>query len=119
MKWLTSKIMLIVILLPLIWTACTDKKKTEYPLLPYPPVIVWDNKAYVVTEETVAKDQIGEQLGEVKRYINPAEAMPEKNEDSTIAPVGSKLYKVNGKDVAKAFAVECNSQYLLTAYSDP
>lgn len=78
---------------------------SEYPLLPYPPVVVWDNKAYLVIDDTIQKDQTGERIGTVKRYIDPTKALPEFDGDSTIAPVGSEFFVINGKDIAAGFAL--------------
>jgi len=109
----------IILLFSFFLTGCSSEKSSEYPILPYPHVVVWDNKAYVVTDETISKNSLGRQFGEVKRYIDPNKSMPEKNEDSTIAPVGSKLFEINNVDITKSFAVEINGRFRKTIYSEP
>lgn len=113
-----KSILCLLIILSVLIMGCTNKN-TDYPLLPYPPVIVWDIKAYVVTDEKVERNSIGKQFGEVKRYVDPTKALPEKNEDSTIAPVGSKLYEIKGTDIKNAFAVEMNGELRIAKYSEP
>ncbi|MDQ0196683.1 NisI/SpaI family lantibiotic immunity lipoprotein [Paenibacillus wynnii] len=102
-----------------ILAGCSNNKATEYPLLPYPEVVVWDNKSYVVTDEIVSQLSIGQKLGHVKRYIDPTIALPEKNEDSTIAPVGSTIYEIKGRDLKYEFAVEINGQLRKAVYNEP
>ncbi|MDQ0194907.1 NisI/SpaI family lantibiotic immunity lipoprotein [Paenibacillus wynnii] len=109
----------IIIFLIVIISGCSNEEATENPLLPYPQVVVWDKKAYVVTNEIVAQVDIGQKLGEVKRYIDPNKSLPEKNEDSTIAPVGSKLYEIKNSDLKQEFAVEINGQLRKAIYNAP
>lgn len=113
------KVLSFFILLTVLLAGCGDSNKSEPPLLPYPHVVVWDKKAYVVTEATVGQKDLGEQIGVVKRYIDPNKAFPEKNEDSTIAPVGSKLYEITNIDIKDAFAVEFNGQFRKAEYYEP
>ncbi|MBC8080414.1 MAG: hypothetical protein H7X86_08720 [Gorillibacterium sp.] len=118
MKYLINIILLISILL----TGCTIGKgssKSEYPNLPAQPVVVWNSIGYLVTDETISKNSIGKQLGEVKRYFDPNKAFPEKDEDSTIAPVGSKLYEINDVDVKNGFAVEMNGKFRKATHFEP
>jgi hypothetical protein len=37
--------------------------------------------------------------------------MPELDGDSTIAPVGSEFYKINGQDMTSVFAVFVGGEY--------
>lgn len=105
---------------------CTNGNNTsgnntsEYPLLPYPHVIVWDNKAYVILEnETLSIEDIGEQIGEVKRYIDPNEKSPEEDEDSTFAPVGSKIFALKNESIKTSIAVEMNGKFLKAIHTEP
>jgi hypothetical protein len=101
----------LVILSTVYLPGCSGKADKEYPLLPYPPVVVWENKAYVVTEDTIQEDQISEQIGVVKRYIDPSKGVPELDGDSTIALVGSKLYEIKGLSTTSVFAVFFGEEY--------
>lgn len=103
----------------LLLVSCNEKSPKEYPVLPYPEVVVWDNKAYVVSEETVSKDMVTEEFGEVKRYIDPYEKLPEKDGDSTIAPAGSKLYLLKDSNLKDGFAVKINGKFYKAYYNEP
>lgn len=61
--------------------------------------------------ERRSQEMIGKEIGEVKRYVDPYKSMPVKDEDSTVAPVGSKLFEIKGGSVLKAFAVRFNGEY--------
>ncbi|MEK5494090.1 hypothetical protein MKZ24_25660 [Paenibacillus sp. FSL R7-0297] len=102
----------ILIVFILVLQGCSLKDNTtEYPVLPYPPVIVWNNKAYVVTDDTIAAERIGKEIGTVIRYIDPDKSLPEKDGDSTIAPKGSPFYEVEGQDEASVIAVLFEGEY--------
>lgn len=102
----------ILIVFIIIFQGCSLKDNTtEYPVLPYPPVIVWNNKAYVVTDDTIAAERIGKEIGTVKRYIDPDKSLPEQDGDSTIAPKGSTFYEVEGQDEASVIAVLIEGEY--------
>lgn len=112
----------IILLFSVILTGCSIGKgssKSEYPILPAQPVVVWNDIGYLVTDETVSESSIGKQLGEVKRYFDPNKAFPEKDEDSTIAPVGSKFYEINDVDVKNGFAVEINGHLRKATNTEP
>ncbi|WP_054940604.1 hypothetical protein [Paenibacillus ihuae] len=102
---------MIIVLIAISLIGCSNNKESEHPLLPYPPVVVWDNKAFVVTENTIQEDQVGEIVGTVKRYIDPNKAVPERDGDSTIAPVGSEFYQIKGQEVTSIIAVLINGEY--------
>jgi hypothetical protein len=104
-------ILLTLFLSAIILVGCSGQTESEYPLLPYPPVVVWDNKAYFVTEEVIQEDQIGEQIGVVKRYIDPNKAMPEFDGDSTIAQVGSGFYQINGLEMSNFLAIYIDNEF--------
>ncbi|WP_223068303.1 NisI/SpaI family lantibiotic immunity lipoprotein [Paenibacillus caui] len=74
----------------------------------YPSTVVLNNIQYGLSVEKVTQDKIGNQLGVVKRIVQP---MPKENEESNEAPVGSKLYEIKGIEPNEAIAVEINGEY--------
>lgn len=74
----------------------------------YPSVVSLNDTLYGVSVETVTPENIGNQLGEVKRE---AEVMPKANEEANDTPVGSKLFEIKGIDSSEAIAVEINGKY--------
>lgn len=73
----------------------------------YPSSIAWDNTSYGVSKTEVSKDDIGKQLGEIKRKKEP---VPIKNGDANDASVGSKLFEIKGIDIKEAVAIERNGK---------
>lgn len=69
----------------------------------YPAVVVWNHNLYGLGGESIALDQIGVQIGEVKRQIHP---MPKKDGDSNSLPAGTRLYEVKGVSTGESIAVE-------------
>lgn len=61
-------------------------------------------------------DNIGNQLGEVKRE---SEVMPKANEEANDTPVGSKLFEIKGIDPSEAIAVEINGIYQKATLNGP
>lgn len=114
---MTRVICCIALCITCLLTGCGTR--TENALLPYPPVVVWDNKAYVVSNNIVSEEELSDKIGEVKRFIDPNKKFPEKNEDSTIAPVGSGLFSIIDLDVKDALAVEISGQYVKAEYYEP
>ena len=82
----------------------------------YPSVVAVNNTLYNLTVDTVTPDNIGTQLGEVKRE---AEVMPKANEEANSTPVGSKLFEVKGIDPSEAIAVEINGTYQKATLNGP
>ncbi|MCQ4088330.1 hypothetical protein [Saccharibacillus sp. JS10] len=74
----------------------------------YPSVVSLDDTLYGLSVETVTQDDIGNQLGEVKRVATP---MPGGNEEANDTPVGSKLFEIKGIESSEAIAVEVNGEY--------
>ncbi|REK71735.1 hypothetical protein [Paenibacillus paeoniae] len=108
----------LLFLLPLL-AGCGNTAPAEKALLPYPPVVVWDNKAYVVTDKIVLSENVGDQIGAVKRYIDPAKNFPERDEDSTSAPVGSGLFQIQGLNLKQTLAVEWNGVFFQAEHDEP
>ncbi|WP_150271615.1 hypothetical protein [Paenibacillus tepidiphilus] len=107
-----QRIIMLMVLAAVMLTGCSSANTTsEYPLLPAPPVIVWENKSYVVSELTVEEEKLDQHIGTVKRFIDPQKAFPERDEDSTIAPVGSKFYTVKDYDSSSLLAVYRDGEY--------
>ncbi|QOY34650.2 NisI/SpaI family lantibiotic immunity lipoprotein [Anaerobacillus isosaccharinicus] len=99
---------------------CTNtNSQSSYPSLPYGDAVVWDNKAFSVTEEIVSPDSLDMEIGEVKRYIDGNKQLPEKDLDSTIAPVGSKLFKIKDMNLKEVLAIELNGKFYKAVHSEP
>lgn len=95
------------------------ERHSLYPSLPYAPVVVWNNIGYVVSDELIPQSKVGNQFGEVKRYIDPNQSMPEKDGDSTVAPIGSKLYEIKSTSIEDGFVVQINNEYRMATHYKP
>lgn len=116
---LKKSICVVTLLLIFLLTGCNQYVVQDSVQLPYPPVVVWDNKAYAVTIEIVPNEQVGDKFGEIIRYVDPKKNYPEFDGDSTIAPIGSGLFYIKGYDLKYVFAVEMDGQYIKAEYSEP
>ncbi|WP_261300471.1 hypothetical protein [Paenibacillus andongensis] len=72
----------------------------------YPSAIAWYDTLYGVSAYEVASNDIGKELGEIKRIVVP---MPKNNGDSN-DKLG-KLYELNSKQHFEALALESNGHY--------
>ena len=69
--------------------------------------VLWNNTDDT-SNEIIPMDIIGQQIGEVKRNVNP---MPKKNGDSNTLPVGTKLYEIKGISIKEAIAIQRGGEY--------
>lgn len=69
----------------------------------YPSVIAWNDSIYGVSVEEVPEENIGKQLGEVKRVKKP---VPVENGDANFISIGSKVFEIKDVDIKTAVAVE-------------
>lgn len=74
----------------------------------YPNVLAWDDISYGISNIEVSKDELGKQLGEIKRKKQP---LPMENGDANNTPIGSKLFEIKGTDTKDAIAVEKNDKF--------
>ncbi|MEB2278663.1 hypothetical protein LAV73_01405 [Lysinibacillus xylanilyticus] len=65
--------------------------------------VKYNNTHYIMTEEVLENNQLGEKLGEVKYDLNKEQDSKELS--SNIYPVGTKIYAINNIDTSKAIAV--------------
>lgn len=79
-------------------------KATTYPS----DRVLWNDNIYDTLKEIITVDQIGQQIGEVKRNVNP---MPKRNGDSNTIPVGTKLFEIKGISTKEAIAVQRGGEY--------
>jgi hypothetical protein len=93
-----KKIVTILILLVVALTGCAKKPQGDYPA-----ALTWDNIVYAMERTEVSKDELGEQLGEVKRVKEP---MPLRNGDANNGPVGSRIFEIKGVDTKNKVAYE-------------
>ncbi|CAH1195295.1 hypothetical protein PAECIP111893_00662 [Paenibacillus plantiphilus] len=77
------------------------------PTSEYPYVLIFNNTQYYLLVEQVPQDQIGEQVGEVNRKVDP---MPKENEQSNFSE-SSKLFEIKGYDPDQVIAVEIEGEY--------
>lgn len=82
---------------------CTTKTSNET----YPAAIVWDSIKYGVSQTEVSKDELGKQLGEIKRIKEP---MTIENGDSNCISIGSKIFEIKGIDTKEVLAIEENGK---------
>jgi hypothetical protein len=88
----------------LLLTACAAKPSGNVIThISYQSSIVWDNSLYGLSVKEVPKEELGKQLGEVKRKKQP---MPEENGDANDTPVGSRIFEIKGISANEAIAVE-------------
>lgn len=95
---------------------------------PY-PFLKWNGgKTYGVGDETVPADQVGEELGEVKRELSDVivtregeEPVPyeEKDGDSNVLAAGSKLYALKGTDDDSVIVVLSGDRYIKASLITP
>ncbi|WP_037287682.1 hypothetical protein [Saccharibacillus sacchari] len=95
----------------LIVTGCSTQSEGAYP-----NVVSLNDTLYNLTVDTVTPDNIGNQLGEVKRV---AKVMPKANEEANDTPVGSKLFEIKGIHPSEAIAVEINGTYQKATLNGP
>lgn len=82
----------------------TTTEATSYPS----DRVLWNDNIYDTLKEIIPMDRIGQQIGEVKRNVNP---MPKKNGDSNTIPVGTKLFEIKGISTKEAIAVQRGGEY--------
>ncbi|CAM4017168.1 NisI/SpaI family lantibiotic immunity lipoprotein [Saccharibacillus endophyticus] len=92
-------------------TGCSTQSEGTYP-----NVVSLNGNLYGVSLEKVTQDNIGNQLGEVKRI---AKVMPKANEEANDTPVGSKLFEIKGIAPSEAIAVEINGTYQKATLNGP
>lgn len=68
----------------------------------YASSFIFEDIQYYPTTETVTKDNLGEQIGEIQKQVIPT---PKNNGESNVYPVGTKIYKIKGVDVKDSVAV--------------
>lgn len=69
----------------------------------YPSAVAWNDIIYGVSVSEVSKNELGKQIGEVKRINEP---MPVENGDSNNTAVESKIYEIIGVDLKESIAIE-------------
>lgn len=69
----------------------------------YPSAVAWNNIIYGVSVSEVSKNELGKQIGEVKRNNMP---MPIENGDANNTAVGSKIYDIKDTDSKDVIAIE-------------
>lgn len=99
------RFLIIIVLILVLFTACSSNNVSKSS---YPAVVAWNYVIYGLSIETVPSDKIGFEIGQVKRTVS---AMPEKNGDSNIASVGSKLYTLKNISTEKAIVVKIDGKY--------
>lgn len=67
--------------------------------------VVWDGKVYEVTDEQLAKNEIGKNIGKVKRKADDMTG-EYYGDASNYYPKGTKYYAVNDQSTSRVIAVE-------------
>lgn len=65
--------------------------------------VKYNDTNYIVTEEELETNNLGEEIGEVKYHLENEKESKELS--SNIYPVGTKIYTINDIDISKAIAV--------------
>lgn len=97
-----------VLLVSFLAAGCSDQNKDSNSSSSYPSAIAWNNILYGLSIEEVSTEEIGKEIGKIKRRTTP---MPKKNGDSNDLPIGSILYEIKGKDPNEVIAVKVNDKY--------
>ncbi|ASN05382.1 hypothetical protein [Virgibacillus necropolis] len=81
------------------------------------PFVKWDGKTYVITENKINKDKIGEIIGEVTKYSS-REGTYSGNFSNALKK-GTKYFKIKETNTNKAIAVEKKKgKYIRALISD-
>ena len=106
-----KKIVTILMLLVVALTGCATKPQVDYPA-----ALAWGNIVYGMSRAEVSKDELGEQLGEVKRV---KEHMPLRNGDANNGPIGSRIFEIKSVDTKNRVAYEKDGKtYMATQIGD-
>ncbi|MTI68623.1 MAG: hypothetical protein FH751_00005 [Firmicutes bacterium] len=96
------KIFITLFLLVVFFSGCSKQIQSDYPI-----AVAWNNIRFAISVEEVSKENLGKQLGEVKRIKEP---MPKENGDANFITVGSKIFEINGIDANDTIAIEYNGK---------
>ncbi len=84
------------------------------------PYVFWGNETYeIYLDQELDQSKIEERVGEVKRYISSTYIVPSeqskifenRNGDSNLLGVGSKIFKVSRKNIENEMAVEYKGKF--------
>lgn len=73
-----------------------------------PSAIAWNNLIYGPSGKEVSQNELGKQLGKIKRMKKP---YPKENGDSNLTPEGSKIFEIKGVDVNNSVVIETDGKY--------
>lgn len=102
-KYLAIILISLCLLLILGFVGCSNKVGPGAPA-----GIAWNNLIYGPSGTEVSQSELGKQLGEINRINKP---MPVQNGDSNYAPVGSKIYQIEGIDINTSIVIETEGKY--------
>ena len=94
-----KKVIINSILLMFLFSGCAKQLQSS----DYPIKVAWNDLSYSISVKEVSKEELGNQIGEVKRQKKP---MPLENGDANFVTVGSKNFKIKGTDIKNAIAIE-------------
>jgi hypothetical protein len=97
-----KKIIMTLLLLIVISSGCVKLQQSDYPI-----VVAWNDINYYISVEEVFKEELGNQIGEVKRLKKP---MPKENGDANFIPIGSRIFKINEIEIKDSIAVEIDGK---------
>lgn len=99
----------------LLFTGCNinnsnNSNKGGGVTIKYAPTIQWNNTNYTVTSNIVLQDDIGEQIGLIKKNVNK---FPKENDEANdYIKVGTALYTIKNENSSEAIAIKYNNEYL-------
>lgn len=102
------RMILLVLLVSFLSAGCSVQNKESNSS--YPSAVAWNNVLYGYSIEEVSIEEIGKEMGKIKRQVTP---MPKKNGDSNDLriPTGSSFFEIKGKDPNQVIAIKVNDKY--------
>ncbi|MDR6723645.1 hypothetical protein J2W91_002107 [Paenibacillus amylolyticus] len=78
--------------------------------------VVWNNHTYSITNETLTREEIDHDIGQVKHYSDKEGSY--RDGFSNKYPVGTKLYKIKDVETTEYIAVEIQEDQFIKATNE-
>lgn len=116
-----KKLLVIISGILLLLSGCSlnDNESTNHASASWAyPFVKWENETYVVTEEEVKEDKIGQEIGKVTTYSD-LESSNTSGNFSNEYEVGTKYYEIKDISHKKAIAIKVkNGKFIKAIISD-
>ncbi|MCK9859351.1 hypothetical protein [Paenibacillus sp. ATY16] len=110
------RMIVLVLIVSFLLAGCSVQNKESSSS--YPSAVAWNNILYGYSIEEISIEEIGKEIGKIKRQTTP---MPKKNGDSNDLriPIGSILFEIKGKDPNQAIAIKVDDKYFKASKLGP